>query len=255
LNYPPDGKCNDCTRGTCRYDKICFMCGLEGHGAFQSFPGGKLKGELKCSKHRNFLSQLGMIRLQHGIDEDGLRALFKLPGYNADKAPSAKKSSAAAAPAATVPAGTAETAKDNATATSGTATTAAAATAPTNAVDGKGKEAAVSGTKAEVQASTAAPAKLTGKQAAAAAAAATAPVVPTATPAAAAPAVVAPFAAAAAVVSAPAPVQKPAAVEGTSWQMNLDGAGLSAGFLGTGDARGVVCSSLRAPIVTVRTVK
>jgi hypothetical protein len=57
------------------------MCGLEGHGAFQSFPGGKLKGDLKCTKHRNFLAQLAMIRLQHGIDEDGLRALFKLPVY------------------------------------------------------------------------------------------------------------------------------------------------------------------------------
>jgi len=63
------------------------MCGLEGHGAFQSYPGGKLKGELKCTKHRNFLSQLGMIRLQHGIDEEGLRALFKLPGYNPAAAP------------------------------------------------------------------------------------------------------------------------------------------------------------------------
>jgi hypothetical protein len=79
LNYPPDGKCNECTKGTCRFDKICFMCGLEGHGAFQTFPGGKLKGELKCTKHRNFLAQLAMIRLQHGVDEDGLRALFKLP--------------------------------------------------------------------------------------------------------------------------------------------------------------------------------
>lgn len=78
LNYPPDGKCNDCTRGNCRYDKICFMCGLEGHGAFQSFPGGKMKGEYKCEKHRKYLHQLDMIKLQHGLDEDDVRALFKL---------------------------------------------------------------------------------------------------------------------------------------------------------------------------------
>ena len=56
------------------------MCGLEGHGAFQSFPGGKRKGELKCNKHRKFLEQLGTLHLQHGIDEDELRVLFKLPG-------------------------------------------------------------------------------------------------------------------------------------------------------------------------------
>jgi hypothetical protein len=24
---------------------MCFMCGLDGHGAFQTFPGGKLKGD------------------------------------------------------------------------------------------------------------------------------------------------------------------------------------------------------------------
>ncbi|MCP4220133.1 MAG: hypothetical protein GY765_36215 [bacterium] len=63
-----------------------------------------MKGELKCTKHRNFLSQLGMIRLQHGIDEEGLRALFKLPGYNPAAAPAAVanagKKAAAAAPAA-----------------------------------------------------------------------------------------------------------------------------------------------------------
>lgn len=73
------------------------MCGLEGHGAFQSFPGGKLKGELKCTKHRNFLSQLGMIRLQHGIDEDGLRALFKLPLQAAKKTTAAPAVAAATA--------------------------------------------------------------------------------------------------------------------------------------------------------------
>ena len=39
LNYPSDGRCSECTKGNCRYDKICFMCGGEGHGAFQTFPG------------------------------------------------------------------------------------------------------------------------------------------------------------------------------------------------------------------------
>jgi hypothetical protein len=60
------------------------MCGLEGHGAFQSFPGGKLKGELKCTKHRNYINQLNMIKLQHGLEEEEVRALFKLPpnSYN-----------------------------------------------------------------------------------------------------------------------------------------------------------------------------
>ena len=52
------------------------MCGLEGHGAFQSFPGGKLKGELKCIKHREFLAQLTGIRNQYGLDEDDVRAIF-----------------------------------------------------------------------------------------------------------------------------------------------------------------------------------
>jgi hypothetical protein len=219
------------------------MCGLEGHGAFQSFPGGKLKGELKCTKHRNFLSQLGMIRLQHGIDEDGLRALFKLPGYNAEKAPSAKKASAAATPAAapaTVPAAAAETAKDSAAATTGTAPAAAAIVVSTNAVDGKGKEAPVSGAKAEAQASAVAPAavpaKGTGKQSAPVAAA---PAVPAAAPA-------------AAVTSAPAPVVQHGAVEGTNWQLNLDGPGLSAGFLGTG---ALLFCALCLPVVAACTVK
>lgn len=78
LNYPPYGKCNDCVKGTCRYDKVCFMCGQTGHGAFQSFPGGKMKGDLKCSKHRNFNSQLATIQSEYGMDEDDLKALFEL---------------------------------------------------------------------------------------------------------------------------------------------------------------------------------
>ena len=45
LNYPLEGKCDDCVRGNCRYDTVCFMCGEEGHGCFQTFPGGKLKGD------------------------------------------------------------------------------------------------------------------------------------------------------------------------------------------------------------------
>jgi hypothetical protein len=126
LNYPPDGKCNDCVKGTCRYDKICFMCGLEGHGAFQSYPGGKLKGELKCTKHRNFLSQLGMIRLQHGIDEEGLKVLFKLPGYAIPEKPAAvagkKATTAGAKPAAA-------NAKAGTDAATGTTTAAAAGSA------------------------------------------------------------------------------------------------------------------------------
>lgn len=129
------------------------MCGLEGHGAFQSFPGGKMKGELKCTKHRNFLSQLGMIRLQHGIDEEGLRALFKLPGYNPAAAPAAVANAgkkAAAAPAAAVagnaaanaPAGKAEPA-------SGASAVTESAPSPTTNAESK---APVSGIKAEVNA-------------------------------------------------------------------------------------------------------
>ena len=59
------------------------MCGMEGHGAFQSYPGGKMKGELKCPKHRSFLAQLSAIKLQHGLDEEGLKALFKTPTSSA----------------------------------------------------------------------------------------------------------------------------------------------------------------------------
>jgi len=160
LNYPPDGKCNDCNRGTCRYDKVCFMCGVEGHGAFQSFPGGKLKGELKCTKHRNFLSQLGMIRLQHGIDEDGLRQLFKLPAYTASThapgttgvgaaatgagaagaaAAAGKRSAGSAATAGTT---AATTAVSEAAAAGGSPVTAANASGSTGTSEGSGGAAA-----------------------------------------------------------------------------------------------------------------
>ena len=77
LNYPPDGKCNDCVKGSCRYDKICFMCGQEGHGAFQSFSSGKMRGEMKCSKHRTFLSQMAAIREQYGLNEEDVMEIFQ----------------------------------------------------------------------------------------------------------------------------------------------------------------------------------
>jgi serine/threonine protein kinase len=79
LNYPPDGKCNDCIRGSCRYDKICFVCGNEGHGAFQTFPGGKMKGELKCAKHRNYVAQMLILKNQYGLDDEEVRAIFIPP--------------------------------------------------------------------------------------------------------------------------------------------------------------------------------
>jgi len=77
LNYPPDGKCNDCVKGSCRYDKICFMCGQEGHGAFQSFSSGKMRGEMKCQKHRTFLSQMAAIREQYGLNEEDVMEIFQ----------------------------------------------------------------------------------------------------------------------------------------------------------------------------------
>lgn len=77
LNYPEDGKCNECVKGVCRYDRICFMCGNEGHGASQSFPGGKMKGKLKCVKHRNCLNQLSAIKSEHGMDDEDLKVLFQ----------------------------------------------------------------------------------------------------------------------------------------------------------------------------------
>ena len=52
------------------------MCGLEGHGAFQTFPGGKLKGDLKCTKHRNFVAQLAQIKQQYSVTEDQIKAIF-----------------------------------------------------------------------------------------------------------------------------------------------------------------------------------
>jgi hypothetical protein len=111
------------------------MCGLEGHGAFQSYPGGKLKGELKCTKHRNFLSQLGMIRLQHGIDEEGLKVLFKLPGYAIPEKPAAvagkKPTTAGAKPAAAnAKAGTDAATATTTTAAAGSAAATTDATAP-----------------------------------------------------------------------------------------------------------------------------
>lgn len=137
------------------------MCGLEGHGAFQSFPGGKMKGELKCTKHRNFLSQLGMIRLQHGIDEEGLRALFKLPGYNPAAAPAAVanagKKAAAAAPAAaaTTTAGNAAAGAPAGKTEPAAAVVSEGAPSPTAKADAK---APVSGTKAESNAPATSPA-------------------------------------------------------------------------------------------------
>lgn len=110
-----------------------------------------MKGELKCTKHRNFLSQLGMIRLQHGIDEEGLRALFKLPGYNPAAAPAAVANAgkkAAAAPAAGAPAAKAEPA--------------AAASAVTESTSSPNANAeskpATSGVKAEINVSMGSPA-------------------------------------------------------------------------------------------------
>jgi len=85
LNYPPDGKCGDCTTGKCRYDRICFMCGLEGHGTFQSYPGGRKRGEYKCSKHRTFLSQLEAVRRRYGVTENDLKEMFS-PDDDAVKA-------------------------------------------------------------------------------------------------------------------------------------------------------------------------
>lgn len=82
LNYPPDGKCNDCIRGSCRYDKICFVCGNEGHGAFQTFPGGKMKGELKCAKHRNYVAQMLILKNQYGLDDLEVLAIFQPPKNN-----------------------------------------------------------------------------------------------------------------------------------------------------------------------------
>jgi hypothetical protein len=97
LNYPPDGKCEQCTNGKCRYDRVCFMCGKEGHGAFQSYPGGKMKGELKCPTHRNFLAQLAAIRKQYGMEEDDIRALFTPPATKPSApAPAPAPASAAA---------------------------------------------------------------------------------------------------------------------------------------------------------------
>ena len=57
------------------------MCGQEGHGAFQSFSSGKMRGEMKCSKHRTFLSQMAAIREQYGLNEEDVMEIFqpKLP--------------------------------------------------------------------------------------------------------------------------------------------------------------------------------
>jgi serine/threonine protein kinase len=77
LNYPHDGRCQDCSRNACRYDTVCFLCGQQGHGAFQTYPGGKMKGDFKCTKHRNFISQLQAIRRQYGYNEDDIRNLLK----------------------------------------------------------------------------------------------------------------------------------------------------------------------------------
>lgn len=94
------------------------MCGMEGHGAFQSYPGGKMKGELKCPKHRSFLAQLSAIKLQYGLDEEGLKALFKTPTSSAATPTSASRRDSksrtsggagdASSPSATVSSGTAQ---------------------------------------------------------------------------------------------------------------------------------------------------
>ena len=141
LNYPSDGKCNDCIKNACRccvhllfvcmpthpsrciirlvvvitlafspltsltrydrYDKMCFMCGLEGHGAFQvviiiififyigcfnycifhqTYPGGKLKGEFKCTKYRGYQTQLTSIKAGYPVTEEEIISLFKSGG-------------------------------------------------------------------------------------------------------------------------------------------------------------------------------
>lgn len=85
LNYPIDGTCNDCVKRTCRYDRICFMCGLEGHGAFQSFPGGRMRGEFKCSKHRFFLNQMNEIREKYDLEDEDIRSLFKDSSLDTDE--------------------------------------------------------------------------------------------------------------------------------------------------------------------------
>jgi len=53
------------------------MCGQEGHGAFQSFSSGKMRGEMKCSKHRTFLSQMAAIRDQYGLNEEDVMEIFQ----------------------------------------------------------------------------------------------------------------------------------------------------------------------------------
>jgi hypothetical protein len=76
LNHPPEGKCIECNRGNCRYEKICFLCGNENHGAFQTQQAGKYKGQLKCAKHRKLRQQLELIKLHHTITDEALYQLF-----------------------------------------------------------------------------------------------------------------------------------------------------------------------------------
>lgn len=79
------------------------MCGAEGHGAFQLYSGGRMKGELRCPKHRQFMSELNEIRDTYGLDEDQLRALFisDSEGEDSDDASSTVSDSPSSTPAQT----------------------------------------------------------------------------------------------------------------------------------------------------------
>jgi len=77
LNHP-SGICVACQDGSCKFEKGCFFCGKEGHGAFQVHPGGKLKGQLRCSKHRNFVNQLEILKTEYHVSEKDLQRMFGL---------------------------------------------------------------------------------------------------------------------------------------------------------------------------------
>eukprot|EP01041_Mallomonas_annulata_P006001 gene6001-12094_t len=76
LNFRPNGKCKDCTADCCIYDSICFMCGLEGHGAFHTHPGGKHQGKFKCNVHRKVIEQLAEIKTIYKLSEDDILSIL-----------------------------------------------------------------------------------------------------------------------------------------------------------------------------------